>query len=166
MGNSILPLGGGDTRRINETIIQAAHGFVAGQVVRHDGTTFVLAQANSAVNAEGVGVIESATVNDFEVVYQGRIDISGWLSSVPGYPFPPASAGEDTVLFLAATAPGVLPNLTATPATGLGEVVKAMLITADGNDGIVTGYVGVLIGGENTVTLGEIQPVGEGRIQA
>lgn len=145
MGNSTLPLGGGDPRRIKETILQVSHGFSVGEVVRHNGTIFVLALADSAANAEAVGIIEAATVNDFDVVYQGRIDIS-----TLGY-------GTDEVLFLSDVTPGLLIS---TPPGSAGSVIKAMLLTADAVDGIVTGYVGVQIGGDNVVSLNDIQPVG------
>lgn len=148
MGNSTLPLGGADSRRISENIVQTAHGFTSGQVVRHNGTLFVLAQADTPANAESVGVIESFSVNEFFLVYQGKIDISAL-----GPPF----TTPDQVLFLSDTTPG---GLSITPPSTAGTVIKPMLLTTDGMDGVVTGYNGTQIGGANVVSLNNIQPLG------
>ncbi len=158
MGNSTLPLGGGDARRISEIILQPGHSFVAGDVVRADDTTpnkYVLAQANTSENAEAVGIVETAAGDSFELVYQGRIDLSAvvWTDS----PF----AATSEVWFLSDTTAG---ELTRTPPSTAGTVIKAMLVVTDdtggAEEGVLTGYIGVQIGGDNLVDLNDIQPLG------
>jgi len=158
MGNSTLSLGGGDARRISEVITQPGHSFVVGDVVRSDDTTpaeYVLAQADTAVNAEAVGIIETVAGDSFELVYQGRVDLSG--ASWTDLPF----AATSEVWFLSPTIAG---ELTRTPPNTAGTVIKAMLVVTDdsvGNEeGVLTGYIGVQIGGESTIDLSSIQPVG------
>lgn len=163
MGNSTLPLGGGDARRITEVIIQPGHTFDIGDVVRVDESTpgeYVLAQADTSANAEAVGIIEDVAGDSFTIVYQGRMFLekpvgqalhANWADTTA------FAAGQ--VWFLSAINAG---ELTTTPPNTAGTVIKAMLVISDENndESIVTGYVGVQIGGENTVTLGDIQPVG------
>lgn len=158
MGNSTLPLGGGDTARLSEIILQPGHTFVPGDVVRADDTTpgkFVFAQADTAANAEAVGIVESVAGSSFEVVYQGRVDLQG----VAWADLPFVTIGE--VWFLSGTVAG---ELTRTPPTTAGSVIKAMLVVTDpgggSEEGILTGYVGVQIGGESLVSLNDIQPTG------
>lgn len=159
MGNSTLPLGGGDRRRISEFVLQTAHGFSVGAAVRPDPSNpgeFILAQADSAENAEAVGIIETATPNDFEVVYQGKINFIGF-NPYTDPNWPPVATGE--VWFLSDANPG---ELTLTPPSAAGSVIKAMLVVSNhsNSEGIVTGYIGVQIGSVNTVNLNNIQPVG------
>ena len=158
MGNSTLPLGGGDAARLSEIILQPGHTFVPGDVVRADETTpgeFVLAQADTAENAEAVGIVESVAGSSFEVIYQGRVDLQGvvWTD------LPFVAIGE--VWFLSDSVAG---ELTRTPPTSAGSVIKAMLVVTDpgggSEEGILTGYVGVQIGGESLVNLNDIQPTG------
>lgn len=60
------------------TVTQSSHGLAAGDVVRMDGTTYVKAQADSAVNAEVIGVVESsADANTFVLVLEGEVTLSG-----------------------------------------------------------------------------------------
>ena len=158
MGNSTLPLGGGDATRISEIIIQPGHTFVPGDVVRADETTpaeFVLAQADTVENAEAVGIVETVAGSSFEVVYQGRVDLQG----VAWTDLPFVAIGE--VWFLSDTLAG---ELTRTPPTTAGTVIKAMLVVTDpgggSEEGILTGYIGVQIGGESLVSLNDIQPLG------
>jgi len=159
MGNSTLPLGGGDATRISEIILQPGHGFVAGNVVRADADNlgeYVLAQADTAANAEAVGIVETVAGDSFDVVYQGRVDLSAVVWTDPlTFTLP-----TNQVWFLS-TIPG---ELTKTPPTAAGSVIKAMLVvtddTAAAESGILTGYVGVQIGGDNKVDINEIQPVG------
>ena len=158
MGNSTLPLGGGDATRISEIILQPGHSFVAGEVVRADETTpgeYVLAQADSSANAEAVGIIETVAGDSFELVYQGRVNLSGvaWTD----LPF----AATSEVWFLSDTVAG---ELTRTPPSTAGTVIKAMLVVTDdtggSEEGVLTGYIGVQIGGEGIIDLNNIQPVG------
>ena len=159
MGNSTLPLGGGDATRLSEIILQPGHSFVAGNVVRADENNpgvYLLAQADNAVNAEAVGMVETVAGDSFEVVYQGRVDLSnvGWADL-------PLSLPADQVWFLSDVNAG---ELTKTPPSTAGTVIKAMLVVTDDTltfeSGLLTGYIGVQIGGDNKVNINEIQPVG------
>lgn len=159
MGNSTLPLGGGDATRLSEIILQPGHSFVPGDAVRADENNpgvYLLAQADNAVNAEAVGMVETVAGDSFEVVYQGRVDLSnvGWADL-------PLSLPSDQVWFLSDVNAG---ELTKTPPSTAGAVIKAMLVVTDDTltfeSGILTGYIGVQIGGDNTVNINEIQPVG------
>ena len=158
MGNSTLPLDSGDARRLSEIILQPGHTFVPGDVVRSDDTTpneYVLAQANNAANAEAVGIIETVAGDSFELVYQGRID----LSAVVWTDLPFAATSE--VWFLSDTVAG---ELTRTPPNTAGTVIKAMLVVTNDTggleEGVLTGYIGVQIGGESVIDISDIQPLG------
>jgi len=158
MGNSTLPLGGGDATRLSEIILQPGHGFAVGDVVRADPVNpgeYILAQADTAENAEAVGIVETVAGDSFDLVYQGRVDIS----AVAWTDLPFTAPGE--VWFLSNTVAG---ELTKTPPSTAGTVIKAMLVVTDDTGGIqaglLTGYIGVQIGGDNLVDLNDIQPLG------
>ena len=71
MGTSAFRLGASQANvvQLQEIITQAGHGFTAGDVVRPttSGGVFALAKADSAANAEGIGVISEVNVNTFTV---------------------------------------------------------------------------------------------------
>lgn len=68
--------GSGDV--IKKAINQSSHGLSAGDVVRYNGTVYTKAQADSADNAEAVGIVESVTdTNNFVLVEEGFVTISG-----------------------------------------------------------------------------------------
>lgn len=66
-----------DISSIRETITQASHGFAAKDVIRHNGTNWVKAQADSTTNVESLGIVESVDGNDFVVVYSGKLTTTG-----------------------------------------------------------------------------------------
>jgi|15BtaG_2_1085339.scaffolds.fasta_scaffold00083_11 hypothetical protein len=166
MANSAFNLSsaiGADGRSIRAIKTQAGHGFSAGTVVRYeldaDGAdgAFKLARADSVVNAEAVGVVESVNGNQFTVVYQGEINTANFISN-PGEII--GLTGSD-VWFLDAGCSG---GLTAAAPLSAGSVVKPVITLVSGSDddrGLVTNYVGTVVGGENTVSLDSIHPVGE-----
>lgn len=131
-----------------------------GDVIRYDPATdkYLRAQANSEANANFIGVIESINANDFVVVYSGEISLpDSVMSLVSGY------TGSQ-IFYLSATNPG---KLSATPPTNPGHVIKPVVITTGtvedtyGNiDGIVVNSYNAPIGGDSTVDLSDIQPVG------
>ncbi len=140
-----------DGKSIRNNITQATHGFVAGDVVRWDVATsgFTGAQANSAINAEVSGVIEKVlSTSQFTLVYQGEIDLSAM-----------EEVNDETkvVWFLSDTSKGKLIDA---PPTAGGTVIKPMLTRTEQGKGLVTNYIGTLIGGEATVSLEGIQPAG------
>jgi hypothetical protein len=75
-------------------ITQNNHGFIVGDVIRHNGTIYVKAQANNDINAQACGiVIEYINENQFRFIADGIIEGLG----VPG-----------TEYFLSTTVPGQL----------------------------------------------------------
>ena len=167
MANSAFTLSssvGTDGKSMRATKFQSGHGFSAGSVVRFvqqaDGVTghFALAQADGGVTAEAVGIVESvdAAGNEFTIVYGGEISTANFISvnSTLGV------TGSD-VWFLD---PDVLGGLTNTAPTNSGDIIKPILTLVSGSQddrGLVTNYIGTHIGGENTVSLDSVHPVGE-----
>ena len=140
-----------DGKSIRNNVTQATHGFVAGSVVRWDTATsgFTGAQANSAVNAEVSGVVEKVqSTSQFTLVYQGEIDLTSMANM---------DDESKVVYFLSDTTAG---ELIEAPPTAGGTVIKPMLTRTEQNKGLVTNYIGTLIGGEATVSLEGIQPAG------
>ena len=153
MGSSLILSGGAAfTRTVKENVNQAGHDFTTGTVVRWNSTTstFVRAQANTALNAEVVGVVGQVTglgVGTFEVVYSGNVDLPNLSASLASAP----------VLFLSATTAG---GLETSPPSTIGSIVKPVLTKNKTNSWIVNNFLGTQIGGSSTVAIDEIQPVG------
>ena len=166
MANSAFTLSsnlGSDGKSIRTTKTQASHGFSAGSVVRfvqHAGGgsgDFKLAQADGGITAEAIGIVESvsASGNEFTVVYGGEIDTSAFITASGAQP-----TGSD-VWFLD---PVVSGGLTSTAPVSSGQIIKPVLTLLSGTDedkGLVTNYLGTVIGGSNTVSLDTVHPVGE-----
>jgi hypothetical protein len=73
IGNYIGEGGGGGAQ--TEDVVQASHGFAKYDVIRHDGTFFVGAQADSESNAQAVGIVSDvADTDNFTVTYGGLIE--------------------------------------------------------------------------------------------
>ena len=75
------------------TINQVAHGFVVGDVIRHNGTIYVKAQADNDVNAQACGIVSDyIDVDNFKFIADGVIAGLG----TPGaeYFLSPTSAGQ------------------------------------------------------------------------
>lgn len=114
--------GGGSGSSLTKEWTQTSHGFAVGDVIRHNGTDFVKAQANSVANAEAIGIVDTVTdANTF------TFTIAGYISGLSGL-----TAGE--VYFLSASTAGAL---TATAPTTDGQVVKPMLIATSTSVGYV-----------------------------
>jgi len=152
MGSSLILTGGAAvTKTLKEAITQTAHGFTVGDVIRWNPTSsppkYVLAQADSAANAEVAGVVSSRTdSNNFEVTYHGYIDL------------PQFSGISAPVMFLSSVAGG---SLSSTPPSAVGTVVKPILTrNTNGSGHLVMNYLGTQIGGSSTISVDEIQPVG------
>ena len=112
--------------RMTLTVTHNSHGFDAndiGKAVRSSGTDgqFVVARANSAPNAEVVGVITSIdTANQYTITTSGFVDV---VAAVPT-----ATAG--TVFFLAEAADS---QLTSTEPTTVGAVSKPVAVITESN---------------------------------
>ena len=148
-----------DGKSIRNTIDQTSHGFSAGEVIRWDipNQGFTAAKATSPSEAEVSGVIESITDdNTFVVVYQGEIVLTDFVTIGTGLT-------ADEVYFLSNTEAGYLST---TPPTSGGHVIKPILTrrgAIEGSSeqkGLVMNYLGTVIGGEATVSLDGLTPVG------
>ena len=112
--------------RMTLTVTHNSHGFDSndiGKAVRSSGTDgqFVVARANSAANAEVVGVITSIdTANQYTITTSGFVDV---VAAVPT-----ATAG--TVFFLAEAADS---QLTSTEPTTVGAVSKPVAVITESN---------------------------------
>lgn len=58
----------------NVEITETSHTHTVGQIVTHNGTAFVAAMADSAVNAEVVGVVSAVTTDTFTIATAGQVD--------------------------------------------------------------------------------------------
>lgn len=120
---------------ISLQVTQASHGFSVGNVVRSSGAnTYAKAQADSAANAEVVGIVTVVKdVNTFTLVTQGVI-----TTGVPAQ-----AAG--TVLFLDPTTPGAL---TATEPTEVNQISKPLVIVLEsGAKASFNNFRGILVTG-------------------
>jgi hypothetical protein len=101
---------------VKEQITQSTHGFVAGDVLRHNGTIYVKAQGTTG-NSEAVGVVESSVdTNNFILVICGRITLSGRTAGAE-YFLSAASAGLTTTTAPTASGNVQRPIYVATSAT-------------------------------------------------
>lgn len=106
----------------SKRITQASHGFTVGDVLRHNGTTYVKAQANSDANAEVYGMVnEVIDVNEF------RLATEGYITGLSGL-----TAG--TTYYLSSSVAGAI---TATEPSTAGQISKPVLIS----DSTTSGYV-------------------------
>jgi hypothetical protein len=110
-------------------ISQTAHGFVAGDVIMRNGTAYAKAQADSAGNADVIGVVAgSATANSFYLVTEGYITLSGLT--------------DGTTYFLSPTTAGAY---TATEPSVVGQVSKPVFIAVSATTAVVVNFRGIVI---------------------
>lgn len=78
--------------------IQTAHGFVVNNVLRYNGTDYVLAQADSSVNAENVVGVVTAVVdaNTFRIGLPGFPQGSGYTPGSTYYLSTATAGGTQT----------------------------------------------------------------------
>ena len=115
---------------------QASHGFSVGDVIRHNGTIWVKAQADSAANAESIAVVESTSdANNFLAVTHGKITLSGLTAGV--YYLSDATAGL----------------LTQTPPSADGTINKSVLYAISSTVAYVTQHRGVVNAGAIGITI-------------
>jgi microcystin-dependent protein len=129
------------------TVQLVGHGFSCGEVLRHDGSAWVRAIADTGCNAEALAVVESTTADAFTIVFAGAINTNcmGLLNG--------------TTYFLSTTVAGAL---VAEAPTATGSIKKCMLVTTTSTEGVVVNYIGAVNGIDlgNMVELSEISPVG------
>lgn len=144
-------------------VVQAGHGFTAGNVIRFDTASngYTLAQANNPQNAEVCGVVSAGTITNsiFNFVMAGDIVTSTFAStSIVG------STAEE-VFFLSAATAGVMDS---TPPLFAGAVLKTIIVRLPSTSingvtqdkGIVKNYVGNYLGGDSAVYMSGVNPVG------
>lgn len=116
---TITATGGAAT--LTADVAQAGHGFAVGDVIKATSTVdiFAKAQADSAANAEVVGIVTVVTdVDNFTYTYGGIIALAGAVPAV--------AAG--TVLFLDPSTAGAL---TSTEPSTTGQVSKPLAIVLE-----------------------------------
>lgn len=102
-------------------VTQASHGFAVGDVLKRASGSYAKAQADSAANAEVVGIVSAVpTDGTFVLTAQGRITGLTGLTDATLYYLDPSTAGA----------------LTATQPTSTGQIVKPLLIAS----GTTSGY--------------------------
>tara|TARA_Y100001963_G_C6784729_1_gene452003 strand:- start:453 stop:1928 length:1476 start_codon:yes stop_codon:yes gene_type:complete len=149
------------------TVTQNHHGFTTGSVIRwnsgKDGVTagYKEAKADSAYNAEVLGVVsEVLSANSFELTMSGIIKMNSMFSNTTGTI--PAGFTSDDVYFLSGYTAGWMDvERPTTPGWVAKPVITRLAEDTAGNIfGMVTNYVGSLLGGNVATSLGQIVPVG------
>jgi hypothetical protein len=113
---------------------QMANGFVKGDLLRYDGTTFIKALADTEANAEVIGmVIHTIDANQFVLLTQGATSVANqYLSGLtPG-----------AVYYLSDTTPGAF---TTVEPTIPGHISKPVMIAATAQGGWFFNMRGVVI---------------------
>ena len=100
---SVMPTPGpGDhnhPRLVEENISQVAHGFVTGDILKFDSSVYAKAQANSAENAEVVGMVYRVIdANSFDLLIYGRARNIGTYIDNTTYFLSPTIAGASTTI--------------------------------------------------------------------
>jgi tetrahydromethanopterin S-methyltransferase subunit B len=157
--------GGSGTTLTSGTITQTAHGFVVGNIIGYNGTAYVKAQANNAVNAEATGIVTSIIdANSFTFSQSGLITgLSGltpgeiyFLSDsvagalTPTEPTAVTSVSKPLLEAVSATS-GYYTNMRGTPALGQAAVVQYGENTTITNLGTITGTLATISGSSFTI---------------
>ena len=108
------------------TVTQSSHGLSVGKVVKSSGSNgaFATAQANSAANAEVVGIVTVVNGNDITIVTSGEVDVAAAVPNV----------AASTVVFLDPSNAG---DLTATEPSTAGQISKPIAIVTHQNSKMV-----------------------------
>lgn len=139
--------GGGGSGASSKQVTQASHGFKVGNVVYLNSSgVYVLAQADTGIKSEAVGMVSNiVTTSIFEVTelgYVSGIDVAN-VNEGGGN----LTVGE--VYFLSAANPGKI--VVNEPAV-IGNISKPMLIADSTTSGYVLNHRGNVIGGTNART--------------
>ncbi len=122
--------GGGSGSALVDTINQVAHGFSEKEIVFWNGSEYELALADTAANAEVIGMVSSVlNANSFELT------TAGFVSGLSGLV-------NNTVYFLSDAVAGLL---TATPPTTPGHIEKPLFISISTTAGYFYNYRGKII---------------------
>ena len=133
--------GGGGSNALTEDINQSSHGFSVGDVLDHNGTIYILADADAAATSDVMGIVSINTdTNNFEITRSGLITtLTGltigtqyYLSTTAGgfTPTEPAEGNIVAPIFYALTATTAIVNvqrpIQVTDTGGFAEVIKAL----------------------------------------
>jgi len=149
------------------TVTQTGHGFTAGSVIRWnsgvDGNAaeYVSAKADSAYNAEVVGIVsEISGADTFQLTLAGTINMKNFFDNQTGTI--PAGVTRDDVYFLSGYTAGWMDSVRPdTPGWVAKPVITRLAEDSQGNIfGSVTNYVGSFLGGDAVVSLNGLIPVG------
>lgn len=128
-----LSSGGGET--VSKSISQTTHGFAVGDVLKYASSTYAKAQADSAANAEVVGIVSAvADANTFTLLTNGYISTLSGLTA-------------NTTYFLSASSAGAL---TSTEPSTAGQVSKPVLRAVSTTAGYFTNMRGLVIPGTSS----------------
>lgn len=120
-----------DNASLNTLVTQTAHGFAVGNILKCTGiNTFVLAQADSAANAEVIGIV--SLVVDADNFF---LETAGAITGLTGL-----TAGSPYYL-----SPGTPGAYTATRPTTAGQVVKPVFIATSTTTAIWTNMLGIVL---------------------
>lgn len=88
---------GGTSNSVIQEVNQTSHGFIVGDVLRLNATTYVKAQADNSVNSEVVGIVSSVVdVDNFTLLTSGSITGLSSLTAGAVYFLDPVTAGAIT----------------------------------------------------------------------
>lgn len=121
-----------------QPVNQLAHGFDNGDIVTWDGTDWILAQSDAVANCGMIHIVSlKINANSFYVTQAGHI--SGLVRT----PINPATAFiPGTTYYLSETTAG---RLTATPPTGINQVLLPCFKAYDATSGFFLGVDGTVI---------------------
>ena len=132
-----LDLGGdisGD--RIESTLTQTGHGFVIGDVIGHNGSFYLKVDSDIANSVEPLGIVSEVNGDEFVVVYSGYIDTTSIVDEGS------LMLSDGTLYYLSE----IEGKITSNEPIEDGLVSKPVLVTIDGNRGIVLQYRGLVVG--------------------
>lgn len=120
----------------NKRVYQVSHGFTFGSVVRFNPTTsgFTAAKADTAGNAEVIGVVSGVNGSTFDVTFLGEISGSFNSVNIAGTTLNPGEC-----YFLSGSTAGMIST---TPPSTVGYVRKPILIATGYNSALVVHFVG------------------------
>ncbi len=114
----------------SRNIVQAAHGFAVGNILRLNAAVYVLAQADAAVNADVVGIVTGIiSANEFTLQFGGYVSVLAGLAAGSVYFLSEAAAGTMSVV----------------PPAVAGQVRKPLFIADSATSGYWLNYNGQII---------------------
>lgn len=175
---AIQQIGAGEGGASSEAIVQAGHGLSKYDVVRHNGTLFTKAIADTAVNAQAIGIISAvADTDNFTITYGGLIAWDApptpdyalgtrlYLStSSAGTIVTTATTGDFSVVLGTATVGGLLVEIDkgTTPSSSSAEAPWDLTVEKTADYTVVLGDEGTLFNLGSAVTANTLFTVDAG----